>query len=127
MIQWKRFLNIIIMKNNNQKIRELAESLQKNPDDSFLKFALALELLKKDDVTKAKVLFESVLRQDPDYLGVYYHLGKLYERQGRFEDAKKMFSDGLKVALVQQDDRTALELKDALESINIELNDDSTS
>ncbi|MDX1640444.1 MAG: tetratricopeptide repeat protein [Balneolaceae bacterium] len=115
------------MKNNKQKIRELAESLQKNPDDTFIKFALALELLKKDDVTKAKVLFESVLKQDPDYLGVYYHLGKLYERLGRFEDAKKLFKDGLKVAEKQENERTALELKDALESLNIEWNDDFTS
>ncbi|WP_234570623.1 tetratricopeptide repeat protein [Rhodohalobacter sp. 614A] len=114
------------MKNNNQKIRELAESLKKNPDDSFTKFALALELLKKDDVTKAKVLFESVLEQDPDYLGVYYHLGKLYERQSRFEEAKKLFTDGYKVAKEQQNERTALELKDALESLNFESNDDST-
>lgn len=118
-IRWKKLLNVTIMKNNKQKIRELAESLQKNPDDSFTKFALALELLKKDDVTKAKVLFESVLRQDPDYLGVYYHLGKLYERQGRIEDAKKMFNNGLKVAEEQQNERTALELKDALESLNV--------
>lgn len=115
------------MKNNRQKIRELAESLQKNPDDSFIKFALALELLKKDDVTKARVLFESVLRQDPDYLGVYYHLGKLYEHEGRFEDAKKMYSDGLNIAEKQENDRTILELNEALESLNIELNDESTS
>lgn len=108
------------MKNNRQKIRELAESLQKNPHDSFIKFALALELLKKDDVTKARVLFESVLRQDPDYLGVYYHLGKLYEREGRFEDAKKMYSDGLKVAEEQENEHTALELNEALESLNTE-------
>lgn len=114
------------MKNNRQKIRELAESLQKNPDDSFLKFALALELLKKDDVTKARVLFESVLRQDPDYLGVYYHLGKLYEYDERFKDAKKVYTNGLKVAEKQKNERTALELNEALESLKIELNNDST-
>lgn len=106
------------MKNNSQKIRELAQSLKRNPDDSFVKFALALELLKKDDVTKARVLFESVLKQDPDYLGVYYHLGKLYERQGRWKDAEKMYSNGLKIADEQKNKRTALELREALESLN---------
>lgn len=108
------------MKDSRKKIRQLAESLKKNPNDSFIKFALALELLKKDDVIKARVLFESILRQDPEYLGVYYHLGKLYEREGRLPDAKKMFTDGLKIAKVQQNKRTVLELNDALESLNIE-------
>lgn len=115
------------MKNSRQKIRDLAASLKENPNDSFIKFALALELLKQDDVSKAKVLFESILKQDPDYLGVYYHLGKLYQRTGRAEDAQTMFNDGLKVARKQNDKRTELELIDALESLNVELNDDSTS
>ncbi|MDZ7719709.1 MAG: tetratricopeptide repeat protein [Balneolaceae bacterium] len=115
------------MKNSRQKIRDLASSLKENPDDSFTKFALALELLKKDGVSKAKVLFESILKQDPDYLGVYYHLGKLYERTGRLDDAQQTFLDGLEVAKKQNNERTALELKEALESINTELNDDSIS
>lgn len=115
------------MKNNRQKIRDLAASLKENPNDSFIKFALALELLKNNDVSKAKVLFESILKQDPGYLGVYYHLGKLYERTGRLDDAQRMFTDGLEIAKEQKDERTALELKEALESINIELNDDSVS
>ncbi len=115
------------MKNNRQKIRDLAASLKENPNDSFIKFALALELLKNNDVSKAKVLFESILKQDPDYLGVYYHLGKLYERTGRLSDAQQMFTDGLEIAKKQNNERTALELKEALESINIELNDDSIS
>lgn len=113
-----KYWNAIRMKSNQQKIRELAQSLQKNPDDSFIKFALALELLKIDDVTKARVLFESILKQDPDYLGVYYHLGKLYESEGRIEDAKKIFSDGLTIAEKQNNKRTELELKEALESLN---------
>lgn len=115
------------MKNSRQKIRELASSLKKNPNDSFIKFALALELLKQDDVSKARVLFESVLEQDPDYLGVYYHLGKLYEKTGRLKDAQTMFTDGLEVARKKNDKRTELELIDALESLNIELNNDFTS
>lgn len=115
------------MKNSRQKIRNLATSLKENPNDSFIKFALALELLKKDDVSKARVLFESILKQDPDYLGVYYHLGKLYEQTRRLEDAQKMFTKGLEIAKKQNDERTTLELNEALETINIELNDDSIS
>lgn len=115
------------MKDNRQKIRELAEALQKNPGDSFLKFALALELQKKGDVTKARILFESIVKQDSGYLGVYYHLGKLYEYNGRFQDARQMYSAGISVARKQQDQRTLLELNEALESLNIELNHDSTS
>lgn len=115
------------MKNNRQKIRELAASLKDNPNDSFTKFALALELLKNNDVSKARVLFESILKQDPGYLGVYYQLGKLYERSGRLTDAQRMFTDGLEIAKKKNEERTALELKEALESINIELNDDSIS
>jgi chorismate synthase len=61
----------------SNKIRELAGYLKKNPNDSFTKFALALELLSLNDVSKAQGLFESVLKQDPDYLGVYYHLGQI--------------------------------------------------
>lgn len=115
------------MKNSRQKIRDLAASLKENPNDSFIKFALALELLKKDDVSKARVLFESILKQDPDYLGVYYHLGKLYEKTGHLHDAQKIFSDGLKVAQKQGEKRTELELREALESLKIELENDSTS
>lgn len=114
------------MKNSSPRVRQLAKSLKENPDDSFIKFALALELLKQDDVTKAKVLFESILEQDPDYLGVYYHLGKLYERSGRHKDAKRLFTDGIEIAQKQNNERTRQELKEALESLNIELNDDST-
>jgi Tfp pilus assembly protein PilF len=110
--------------NNHNKIRELAGFLRKNPNDSFTKFALALELLKVNEVSKARVLFESVLKQDPQYLGVYYHLGKLYERTGQLADAKEMYSHGIKVAEMQNNERTLAELKEALELLNIEMDYD---
>jgi Tfp pilus assembly protein PilF len=112
------------MKKNHNKIRELAGYLKKNPQDSFTKFALALELLKLDEVSKAQVLFESVLKQDPNYLGVYYHLGKLYERTGRPGDAKEMYIRGIRVAELQNHERTLAELKEALELLNTEMDYD---
>ena len=103
------------MAENIEKIKKLAGLVKLNPEDSFSKFALALELMKQNEVSKARVLFESVLAQDPEYLGVYYHLGKLYERINLDKKAVSIYQDGVKVARKQGNQRTESELKDALE------------
>jgi Tfp pilus assembly protein PilF len=108
------------MPDNKKNIRRLAGFLQNNPNDIFTKFALALELLKAGESIKAKVLFESVLKQDPEYTGVYYHLGKLYQSSGRNEDAVKLFQKGIEIAGKQGKSRTKSELQEALEMINDE-------
>tara|TARA_R100001143_G_scaffold63588_2_gene72825 strand:- start:82657 stop:82992 length:336 start_codon:yes stop_codon:yes gene_type:complete len=106
------------------KIKSLALNLKKNPADSFSKFALALELLKTNEVSKARILFESVRKQDPGYLGVYYHLGKLYEGMGLYREAFQSYSDGIVLAEKQDNRRTISELKEALEILKIEMNNE---
>jgi Tfp pilus assembly protein PilF len=108
------------MPDNKGNIRRLAGFLQNNPNDIFTKFALALELLKAGESIKAKVLFESVLKQDPEYTGVYYHLGKLYQSSGRNEDASRLFKKGIEIAEKQGKNRTKSELLEALAMINDE-------
>ncbi len=112
------------METGNQNIKQLAGYLKKNPNDSFTKFALALELLKLGDVSKARVLFESVLKQDPDYLGVYFHLGKLYENNGRLIDAADLYEKGIELAKKQKNERTRQELTEALEHLKTEMDND---
>lgn len=102
--------------NKSKNIQTLARNIQKNPDDIFSKFALALELLKENRVDKARLLFESVYRQDPGYTGVYYHLGKLYEQIGLTEDALRLYREGVDVAEQKNELRTKSEL---LEAINL--------
>ncbi|MGF1671506.1 MAG: tetratricopeptide repeat protein [Balneolaceae bacterium] len=110
------------MSSNNQqslsRIKKLAAFLKKNPNDSFSKFALALELLKRDEVEKALMFFESVYNQNPEYLGVYYHLGKLYERFGRFTDAEKMYIEGIHLSEQKGDHHNKSELQEALINLN---------
>lgn len=112
------------MSESKNKIAKLAFYLKKNPTDSFSKFALALELLKQNEVSKARVLFESILEQDSNYLGVYYHLGKLYEQLEMLQQAKALYEKGIILAKQQKISRTEAELKDALELLKIELNYD---
>jgi tetratricopeptide (TPR) repeat protein len=112
------------MSDNRAKIQKLAKILKNNPEDSFAKFALALELLKNNQVETSLKLFESIYRHEPEYLGVYYHLGKLYQALDRYEDAFNCFREGVAVAENQNEQRTLSELKDALDELEIEKNDD---
>ncbi len=97
----------------NDKIATLKKYLKDNPDDSFTRFALALELLKQDETDKARKLFEAIRNDDPDYVGVYYHLGKLYESQDKVDRAIDIYDEGIEVAQEQNEQRTLSELQEA--------------
>jgi len=107
----------------NSKISKLAQQIKSNPNDSFSKFALALELLKMDQQVKALSLFKNILHQDPDYVGVYYHLGKLYEELGENNLALKCYKDGIVVTTKLKDTHSKSELQGALINLEMEIED----
>lgn len=98
----------------NDTIQRLARFIRDNPSDFFSRFALALEMVKLGDDEKARALFESILKVQPEYSGLAYHLGKLYQRMGDIESAEKLFSDGVHVATQKGDHHTKHELLQAL-------------
>lgn len=108
-------------KDTQSKIKQLARQIKKDPDDSFSKFALALEFRKQGKLKNARILFEDILKNDPDYIGVYYHLGKLYEMYDRLQDAKKMYEQGIPRADRLKKSRTKSELQEALLNLEIEM------
>ncbi|HEU4634172.1 MAG TPA: hypothetical protein VFS22_09320, partial [Flavisolibacter sp.] len=69
------------------RIEKLRQLLSANPDDSFVQHALALEYVKLGDDMEAKKVFEQLLSENENYVGSYYHLGKLLERMNAKEDA----------------------------------------
>lgn len=107
--------------NNKSKVQQLARQIKENPDDSFSKFALALEFRKQGEFKKAKILFEDILDKDPNYVGVYYHLGKLYEVLDRPKDALDLYKRGIDIAKAQKEVRSKSELEEALMQLEIEM------
>lgn len=99
------------------RIQKLKEFLKSNPSDSFLQHALALEYIKigKDDL--AKGLFESILQAEPGYIGSYYHLGKLLERQQDYDAAIEIYQKGMDECKKAGDIHSFNELQMALEDI----------
>lgn len=99
------------------RIEKLKQFLYDNPEDSFVHHALALEYIKLGNDKEAKELFEAILDRDPGYIGSYYHLAKLLERNNDSAGAIAVYERGMKEAKKAGDDHTYSELKSALEEL----------
>mgnify|MGYP003782144267 FL=1 len=91
--------------------------LAQQPTDSFLNHAMALEEIKLGNEAAARALFESILQRDPQYIGSYYHLGKLLERQGDETAAIEVFERGMEVAQKLGDQHALNELRGAYDNL----------
>ena len=100
-----------------ERLEKLKELLKESPADSFLNHALALEYLKLDNHTAAQQVFENLLARDPDYVGSYYHLGKLLEAKGEKEEAIKWFERGMAAAKRGGDRHALNELQAAYDDV----------
>lgn len=99
------------------RIEKLQELLQQMPGDSFLRHALALEYIKLDNDKDARVLFETILKDEPGYVGSYYHLGKLLERAGETSLAIEWYEKGMQQAKAANDQHAYNELQAAYEDL----------
>ncbi|MCS7012741.1 MAG: tetratricopeptide repeat protein [Chloroherpetonaceae bacterium] len=102
------------MATENLRIAQLRKFLEKDPNDSFSRYALALELLNANQLQEAQSEFETLLQNDPNYTATYYHLGKLYEKQGHPEKAKALYEKGILLTQQQGDAHANKELREAL-------------
>lgn len=99
------------------RIAKLKEFLASNPDDSFVQHALALECVKVGDDAEARKLFETILNRDENYIGSYYHLAKLLERNDEKESAIQWYERGMLKAKENGDINAYNELQAAWEDL----------
>jgi Tfp pilus assembly protein PilF len=99
------------------RLDRLRQFLERDPDDAFSRHALALEWVKRGDDVAARLEFESLLRRNPGYVGSYYHLGKLLERNGETEAALQTYREGILRAVEAGDAHAAGELRAAAEAL----------
>lgn len=99
------------------RITQIQEMLQSNPNDAFLRHALALEWIKMGNDTDAKLLFEDLLTEEPTYIGSYYHLAKLLERIGETASAIQWYEKGMEAAKAAKDQHSYNELQSAYEDL----------
>jgi Flp pilus assembly protein TadD len=81
----------------NERVAFLRASLTANPEDAFARYALALELTRAGQSVEAWEHFQYLLEHHPDYSAAYYQAGTLLANQGRTDDARRVFSQGVEV------------------------------
>lgn len=107
------------------RLERLFEMLKDEPNDSFLKYAIATEYVKQNDMSKALYYYLDLIKSDEDYVGTYYHLAKLYERTGEKGKAMDIYTKGMQVARKLGDSHAFSELQVACNSLKgLEYEDD---
>jgi Tfp pilus assembly protein PilF len=100
-----------------ERIARLKASLEQEPNDSFSRYALALEYAGMNNTSDARALLEDLVQRDPTYIPAYQQLGYLYQKLGRQEDARSIFTRGMEVAARQGDSHAQSEMQDAIDDM----------
>ncbi len=94
----------------SEKIKQLEALYSETPDDPFVIYALAKECEQAGFLDRSKSLYVKLLREHVNYVGTYYHYGKLLEKMDHPSDAKKVYLSGLEIAKKLGDDLAYREL-----------------
>lgn len=103
------------------RLEMLLQMLEKDTEDSFLRYAVAKEYESRADYATALTFYIALKTKDPDYVGLYYHLAKLYETIEEPETALQIYDEGIAVAKRIQDLHALSELNSAKLNLEMEL------
>ncbi len=105
----------------SQRLHQLQTLLTDSPDDEFLLFAIAKEYENLGDNALALQYYLSLKQLSPNYIGLYYHLGKLQEQLDQPTQALATYADGVARAHALDDQHARAELQSAKLNLEMEL------
>jgi tetratricopeptide (TPR) repeat protein len=95
----------------------LEEFVAADPNDSFSRYALALELEKEGRANEAIAQLQEVLGRDENYVAAYYHLGRMLAKSGKDEEALAIYKRGIDAATKAGDQKTRNEIQEAIDML----------
>ena len=105
------------------RLEKLQQFLELDPNDSFTKYAIALEYASMKDYPKAIESFESLRTEDPTYVATYYMLADTYRAAGKPDEAIDVYRSGIAAAKAAKDLHTVSELQAAWDELEDELSE----
>lgn len=105
----------------NDRLAQIRALLADAPEDAFLNYALATELVQAGRLDDAVVAYETLRRRHPDYVGLYYHYGETLLKLGRGDEADAVFADGIARAKAVGDQHALAELQNLRLNASLDL------
>lgn len=102
---------------DTNRLDQLTEMLEQDPNDPFIRYALALELKKHGRMDEALDRFEETIGRSPDYVPAYFMIGQLLAELGRETDASHRLREGIAMAQRQGDSHAQGEMQEFLDSL----------
>ncbi|MAT39917.1 MAG: hypothetical protein CL946_09975 [Ectothiorhodospiraceae bacterium] len=99
------------------RLESLLKFLEDDPNDSFTRYAVALEYSKDGKQDDARKQFEETLRRDPEYLPAYHQLGQLLGELCEFGEAERIYTTGMQLAAKLGEHHTRSEMEAELDEL----------
>jgi len=98
----------------SDRLQKLQAMLEREPNDTFLLYGIALEHKKANRVADAVAFFDKVIQLDPGYCYAYHQKGLTHEQAGNIAAAKQAYRDGMAAARKKGDEHARQEIEAAL-------------
>lgn len=105
------------METTPSRLEQLLTFYKEDPTDAFTVYAIATEYRSAGDLATAWQYYQKLLTEHADYVGTYYHAGKLRQEQGHLDEAANILRAGLTVARKAGQMHAAAELQGALNNV----------
>lgn len=103
---------------NSTRLETLKSLAAANPNDSFVRYGLAMEYRNSGDLEASLQEFRALIAADPDYPAAYFHGGQTLERLGRPDEAGVMYREGIEASNRKGDRHTRDEIQAALDLLS---------
>ena len=102
---------------SDTRVERLQKLIEKNPQDSFAWYGLAMEYKKHERHQEAAHAFQQLLGKNPGHTAAYFHYGMTLKQLGEEEKAKEVLTKGVQVAGEKGEQRARDEMQEELNAL----------
>jgi tetratricopeptide (TPR) repeat protein len=97
----------------SDRLSQLRNLLDKDPQDAFCMYGIAMEYSKSRNHLEAIAWFDRTMEVDPSYCYAWYHKARVQEQSGDTAGARKTLEEGL----VQADEAGDLHAQEEMKAL----------